>query len=401
MPNLTPIARSTLASWFAFHLIHTDYQWPVSYWQHWEQDEDIWNSPSRKGFVKETLSRLVANTYSPKVVVQDCLPEQSQWVNELLSPLPENSSPHNNETATMEMDLQQRFANYESAEDVLKYLSESSEVTTMAKICAVVAALFLPATNDHRRQLGTISGAEDTSEESGDAIDVSPLLIDQLKRYLPPLAKGLVVADAEVDKLQAEGLLMEEIVKAAGWSDALFKRCLQFLVEHQLMDAKDIIRWQLKHCESSSTSGGGGNWWDIVAFVIHLELRKTMLPAAKGAAGTVDYQSVVATETSGTNAAAAAANAFLEDTLRFLVTSVIQLVVSSERQAVGHRLPRNQVSLVEGLKNVVCQTEKMYTQLFSSDAWAESSFNGPQIAQSIEVAGLPAIDLLQSSLKSM
>ena len=95
MPALVPTARYNLCQWFAFHLIHSNYQWPAEYWNHWQpfvvqslQEENNANNScndnddenndsnnanrnsnrrigrwdnSRGAFVKETLAILMEN----------------------------------------------------------------------------------------------------------------------------------------------------------------------------------------------------------------------------------------------------------------------------------------------------------------------------------------------------
>ena len=344
MPALTPVARHNLSQWFAFHLIHTDYQWPAGYWKHWEpyvvgqqpSGSGGWRSNSRGAFVQDALSVLVENVSDPESLVSECLPKDSLLVNQLLMAEPQNKR---TDTAsallkTLQADVQQRMSvAKEDPDSLLQYLlsDEVTESTAAAladvsspevvkKWCmtgVVMRAFLAPAVVDYERLQSDLAkarealGNEDGMEEdSADREDVLSLFLDALKEYKPVLL-GVMEKEAESQgesgALAGGIFLLQQLDGALFYSRTLFQSCVQAMLQDGLLSAEKILQWLLGDYlgeANDTTAVVVLRWWELAQASIRLGLMMCAAAASDTTTTTTTNNEMEGVEGEGTGAEA-------------------------------------------------------------------------------------------------
>jgi len=459
MPALTPAARHNLSQWFAFHLIHTDYQWPAGYWKHWEpyvvgqqpSGEGGWRSNSRGAFVQDALSVLVENVSDPEHLVTECLPKDSLLVNQLLMAEPQNkrTDPASALLKTLQADVQQRISvAKEDPDSLLQYLlsDEVTESTAAAladvsspevvkKWCmtgVVMRAFLAPAVVDLNRLQSDLAKAREASgdedgmeEDSADREDVLSLFLDTLKEYKPVLL-GIMEKEAESQGESSGALaggifLLQQLDGALFYSRTLFQSCIQAMLQDGLLSAEKILQWLLGDYlgeANDTTAVVVLRWWELAQASIRLGMM--MCAAAAPDTATTTSNEMEGVEGEGTDAAEASKSSskkiqlllhFLDPLLSYIVTRAGSVLISIHDETKGNKLLPAEVDLVEGCKFVVTESEALFRSMLLqdkllssakvSDAWTESAVAGPRLASLLDIGGSPAVETLRTSLERM
>ena len=360
MPSLTPRSRSALASWLAFHLTHTDYQWPSAYWKHWEETTTASGS-SRTLFCQQLVADLSDAVTNPKEsLAEDCFPADSKFVQQL-----KGSSEGKMEEETEFMtDLRSRLGkSKEDDPDALLQHLQSSEHED--KLQALLTAMLYA-----RDERADILGA----------------FADHLG-YARPVLLGLVADDVATGETRILRLV-EQIVDDAR---PLVSGILQVLVCSSTVSVQGVFSWIFDAARHSPMP----RWWETALLALRLGLETT-----------------VKMGTAGDDLAAEALN-FYDPLLSGALRGISALISSHTQQAQGKRIPIEQIELIEGFKYLVCGAETMFLGLASSsptpestavtlqDSWNESTVSGPRLASLLDAGGLPAIDMLRGILERL
>jgi MIF4G like len=455
MPALVPLARYNLSRWLAFHLIHTDYQWPAGYWKHWEPFVQFGTGNSRGVFIKSCLEYMAENVSAPEELVLDLLPKDSVLANYLLiaPPAPLKTSI----LESFEQDIQARFGMSESPDSILAYVlgDELSETVTAVLDAAievdrspwwrsglVLRGILAPAAlefdrlkaNIAKKQLASENDNDMQEDSQGSSEDVLASIASRLDQYKSVLVgamnKDTTESQGSVELIQGEIFALKQLEMTLFYSRGQLYSCIQGFVMAKLVSVESIFKWLL----GESDSGLGSTepkryrivpcWWEIATMMLRLGIQST-LSEATTAAGT-SLQSMENGSDSMHNGsekeAVVSVLNFLDPLLSYAVCRVGALLSADETAkstsnpitgGSSNKLTASQVELVEGCKTIAAQAELLFLTLLSQQstesvsvfalqqAWSESALAGPQLASLLDVGGTPATVVLRRSLERM
>jgi hypothetical protein len=423
LPALTPVARYNLSRWLAFHLINTDYQWPASFWKHWEPFVLHGWSNSRGAFVKNVLEIMVENLSNPELIVSQCLPEQSILSDYLLAepPVMRNTALFD----SLQADVTKRMKIKEDPSTLLSYLigdelSESmnslhgdievSEDKIWWRTGVILRAIFSCAQEEYERYKSDIESARavkdstDMNENNAgfkeDTLSSILTLIDQYKTTISGVkdkdADGLVDG---VDLSSGDTYMLEQLNLMAFYSRTMMAACVQAFLQHKLVSVEGLLKWLLGDFGAGdATPKVILRWWEISSNAIQQEM--TRIVSLVSSTDTIENgQSSERTK---------AVLEFLDPLLSYIVGRVGSILSTNFRASKGNRLTPLHVDLVEGFKYIVVEAQGQYISLLRDDSsskihdlWAESAVAGSKLASLLDIGGNPAADLLRRSLEHM
>lgn len=435
MPALVPRARYNLSRWFAFHLIHTGYQWPTAYWKHWEPFVLYGWGNSRGFFVKSCLEIMMENVSTPEYLVSNFLNglhNGSILGDHLLA-----SSPSiNSDTSLLEsfeLDIKTRMAMNETPEMILSYLVDDELAESVSGVFATAAieetnsawwrtglvlrGLLSPAAIEYERTKSDLEKARRTSADDNDDMqgddggcreDVLSGLLNAVVLYKSVLL-GAMAKDSELqgaaELAQCETFLLEQLEGVLFYSTALLNACIQAFVLEKLVTIESIFKWLLG--DAGVEEGNARvvlRWWEFATFALHLGMLDVV-------AGNASNAMTVDGDASHRSMKASAVLQFLDPLLSYAVRQVGTLLSSSAEKSKGKNFSPEEVNLVEGFKVVVTEAEAMYLSLLRAssaasgaelhDAWTESAVAGPRLASLLDGGGTPAVESLRRSLERM
>jgi hypothetical protein len=423
VPALTPAARYNLSRWLAFHLINTDYQWPASFWKHWEPFVLHGWSNSRGAFVKHVLEIMVENLSNPELLVSLCLPKESILIDYLLAERPEmrNSEPFE----SLQADITKRMKIQEDPSTLLSYLvgdelsesmismigdTEISEDKIWWRTGAVLRAILSCAPEEYERYKNDIQNARvvndstDMNENNvGHKEDTLSSILTLLDQYKTTII-GVKEKDAEgivdgVDLSSGDVFILEQLNLMAFYSRTIMAACVQAFLQHRLVNIEGLLKWLL-----GDFGVGESNpevilrWWEISSYAIQQEMTR-VVSLISSTDTTKDGQGSGRTK---------AVLEFLDPLLSYIVGRVGSILSTNFRAKKGNRLTPLHVDLVEGFKYIVVDAQGRYFSLLQDysiaqihDAWAESAVAGSKLASLLDIGGNPATDLLRRSLEHL
>jgi MIF4G like len=428
MPALVPIARYNLSHWFAFHLIHTDYQWPAAYWKHWEPFVIYgWNN-SRGSFVRTALEYMVDNVSNPGDIVKQCLPEGSVLGDYLLAK-PDAQNPRPLESFVTS--TTSRIMMDENPESVLEHLKseELSESVTGVFDAAipmsrdgwrtevVLLALLSPANTEYVRlkteiEVARSSRAENdmVDSEATDSFtqDVLSILSEKIKKYKVTLV-GAMAADADLqgssDIRRGEVFLLEVLEKELFHSRQLLIACLHVVVVESIASVESIFRWLLGKLQNDGNGHIVFRWWELATYFIQLGMIGILMEP-ETVTDMMDDSAV-----SPARKKVSSLLRFLDPLLSYAAGQVGTLLRSSSDISRKSKFGPEQVDLVEGFKFVVAQSEYLFLNLLRDhsdiseveliDTWNESDVAGPKLASLLDSGGSAALESLKRCLDRM
>ena len=423
MPTLVPIARYNLSQWFAFHLIHTDYQWPTAYWKHWEPFVIYgWNN-SRGAFVRTAFEYMVSNVSNPDIIIRQCLPTDSTLGDYLVA----KSLNKNNNTDHLESFIhivKNRMMMNERPEKILEYLisEELSESITGIMDAAlpltqrtwwrteiVVKALMERAGVEYEKIKSIVEVARSHDEMAENVVtadDIQTILVDSVKKF-KDVVSGAMSKDNEAlglsDSTHGQAYLLNLVETHLFFSRTLLKVYLQTLLFESIVSVQGVFQWLLE--EKSETSKGTIlRWWELAIMTLHFGMMNALTT-------TDSSMSDDSTETQDKNKALALIQ-FLDPLLSYAVGQVgTHLANSSSDASTRNRFGSQKVELVEGFKFVVSQSKYLFlsqlrekTELSDAvlhDTWGESDVAGPKLALLLDTSGASEIEALRRSLDRM
>jgi MIF4G like len=458
MPALVPLARYNLSRWLAFHLIHTDYQWPAGYWKHWEPFVQFGAGNSRGVFMKSCLEYMAENVSAPEELVLDLLPKDSVLANYLLvaPPVPLKTSI----LESFEQDIQARFGMSESPDSILAYIvgDELSETVTAVLDAAievdrspwwrsglVLRGILAPAALEFDRLKGNIAKKQlvfendnDMQEDSlGSSEDVLASIASRLDQYKSVLVgavnKDTTESQGSVELIQGEIFVLKQLEKTLFYSRGQLYSCIQGLFVAKLVSVESIFRWLLGESESGLGSTEPKRyrivpcWWEIATMMLRLGIQSTLSSDTAAASSSQAMENDSDLMHNGVDKAAVLAVLnFLDPLLSYAVCRVAALLSADDTSkstsnpitgnSSNSKLTASQVELVEGCKTVAAQAEQLFLTLLSQQScntepvvsvsalqqsWSESALAGPQLASLLDVGGTPATVLLRKSLERM
>jgi len=423
MPALTPAARHNLSQWLAFHLIHTDYQWPAGYWKIWEPFVAEQRNSSRGAFVQSTLTAMVENLSNPELLVTECLPSGSRLVDHLL---PEPPAPLKDTSAldALQTSVAQRIRNKEDPNTLLQYLLGDEVNGTYAaaadslldnkwwKTGVVMRALLAPAAVEYQRLKADIEKARASTEDGGmeeDGAykeDVLALVLDALTEYKPVLLGVMekeAQAQGESGAFAGEIFVLEQMHCALFYSRTLMSGCVQEMTKAGLLSVEKILQWLLGDTgDEDNKARIFLRWWEFASAAIDQGMRTTAaafdtttLHAMEG----VEEESTTETQTSKSDKKIKLLLQFLDPLLSYVVGRAGTVLSATNDVTKGSKLMPVQVDVLEGCKTVVKEAQARYYSLLRDtapskqlhDAWIESTVAGTRLASLLDNGGVPAV----------
>ena len=425
MPTLVPVARYNLSQWFAFHLIHTDYQWPIAYWKHWEPYVIYgWNN-SRGAFVRTALEYMVANVSNPDVLVTKCLPMDSALGDYLIAKPPNSSNADhldsflNNVKNHMKMN--------ERPETTLEYLVGDELSETVAGIMdaaipltqrtwwrteIIVRALISRAPSEYERLKATIDSARNQHditdamvEDLVTADDVQSILIDSLTKYRI-VVMGAMAKDDEAlglsDGTHGQAHLLNLVESHLFFSRTLLKVYLQALLLENIVSVQGVFQWLLGD-KSDANNFTILRWWELATIALHLG----MMNALKGTESSMSDDS---SDVQDRNKASTLIQ-FLDPLLSYAMGQIGTHLGNSRDVSTRIKFGSQEVELVEGFKFVLCQSKLLFLSLLREqtdlpdnvlhDSWNESDVVGAKLVLLLDTGGVSELETLRRSVERM
>ncbi len=427
MPTLVPVARYNLSQWFAFHLIHTDYQWPIAYWKHWEPYVTYgWNN-SRGAFVRTALEYMVANVSNPDVLVTKCLPMDSALGDYLIAKPPNNGNADhlesfiNNVKNHMKMD--------ERPETTLAYLvgDELSETVTGIMDAAIpltqrtwwrteiiVRALIARAPSEYERLKATIESARNQNDSTDAMVedlitadDIQSLLVDSLTKYRVVVVGAMTKDDEALglsDSTHGQAHLLNLVESHLFFSRTLLKVYLQALLLENIVSVQGVFQWLLGD-KSDANNFTILRWWELATIALHLgminALKMTELSMS-------DESGDIQDRTKGSTLIQ-----FLDPLLSYAMGQIGTHLGNTGSRDVSTRIKfgSQQVELVEGFKFVLCQSKLLFLSLLREqtdlsdnvlhDIWNESDVVGAKLVLLLDTGGVSELETLRRSVERM
>jgi MIF4G like len=398
LPSLTPRARENLSAWLAFHLSHTNYQWPAAYWTHWASFVNFgWNN-SRGVFVKRTLAILTESLSRPDVLLVDCLPPDSPLVHHVLAAPPklsdELASDQREALNNMDRALADRIyttATKEDAASLLAYVTADSFVAAaLANVTSdsmdlqwlrsgcLVRAMLSPSTQEYQVLQRVVQQQASEAMEDDPELTVPDVLsgvAETLQRYRSVLQAALAQdAAAGADSIPGQVYLLQLVADATFYSRVTFYACVQALIQHGVIQPASVVQWLLR---DDGEPGARQGWWELAIMAITGGL-------AMEAIGSDNDQLA----------------GYLHGMLSELVRRAVRLIDSLNAGAKTKKPWPAQVDLVEGVKYVVGHCHGLWRERVPGPV--APSISGPSLATLCsEVDDSFAIIWLRKSLERM
>jgi len=312
LPSLSPAARESLCSWFAFHLANTDYQWPSAFWTFWSSKMTPDKFSCRGEFLIQTIAALGENSTSTKSIVEDCLPKESPLVDYILgkSAAPLVPVPQDSPIANLGRDVNSRV--WESAEEaaaIFEALCANEASDTVAawvdyssddmnqywwRTCIASRVIFDPVRTEGQRCISNFDKVRNPVEDSMDdqeqtAENVFEALKDSVSRY-SDLLKGVIAKDSETLSKHFNGergqrdlevcgevYVLTQVDSLGGFSRGLVEACIELLVQHDTVSCMAVVHWMLGAANvKGSTAPPISRWWTIGCLSARLSVAKTL-----------------------------------------------------------------------------------------------------------------------------
>ena len=415
MPSLVPSARYNLSQWFAFHLIHSNYQWPEGYWNHWASFAKSGWSNSRGAFVKDALSLMMENSSNP---ASDLLPNLPKSIGETLAPGPlNNGSPPQIESLTQDLgrriwemsedhstispslvgdELQESLSS-----DLEKEEKQSHRLRWRTKL--VVRALLSPIVNERSLISNLLESGPDGDQIEqdgfrGNEADTLSQLLDGFSRYKPLLEAAFVKdmddgGDSNAAKLDCENVTLDQIVDYSSYSRTVMISLVRMLLSENIVTAQGVLQWSLAGGQGSLTTI---RWWELVDASLQVGGSRLF-------SGVVtDYGKMITDDEEESKAksrnvrnAEAFVN-FAAPILKGAIEQTISSLSEIEVQEGGKKMSPLEVDLIEGCKVLVQSSKSLFFSCLDDarmgmstasyvmetrEAYASSELTGPSLAR--------------------
>jgi hypothetical protein len=420
MPALVPSARDNLSRWFAFHLINTEYQWPIAYWQLWEPYATSTKLSSRGAFVRRVLNAMAENVSDPKTVASSCFAEMKGLAGELIgrsSVSIEDFAAENPMDSLQTEILQRIWGNDEDASLLGEFLcgeEVSSKVSggNWFRTDVLIRGLLNPAKQALeiiQASFESSSGNEDKMDEGeGAAKDVNVVITDAITRYRQTII-GAIAKDAETlganeDTIILGGaFLLQRVESLTAFNSSVLEGIVNCLVRQKVVSGFSVLRWVLADAGESTEVVSR---WSTFATDSIQESLVAALEASVNGGITVDGGS--ADEEFWSQAMT-----HLSQALHYSVKRVVILLSASGAE---RRLNPVQVELLEGMKVFASSSMALMSSVLENPSGTRKAllpheihqgfakFNLSGVALAQLCAGQennPAVALLQGSLQTI
>jgi len=412
MPALVPTARYNLSQWFAFHLIHSNYQWPEGYWKHWEPHVLSGWDNSRGAFVKDALAIMTENLSDP---ANDLLPHLPNSLATTMAPEETKESP--SQINALIQDLDRRV--WDMSEDpstILPHMVGSEiEESTASDIQAeeneryrifwrtrvVIRALLSSMLREREVLRSSILTAGEQNNDEGmmdqdntrNSVDTVPQLMDVIRRYRP-LIEGVNAKDTETlnggdatqISLDRESVVLDQISDCCSYARTLFSTVVKIFIDENLISPLGLLRWCVGGGLEETKNMTTLRWWEFAESALSTGGRRLL----SGATGSGNTAMDTDDDTNGKSLNLRNVEAFINfvtPMLKSTVERVNSMVLVTQSEGHPKKLAPRDVVAIEGCKTLVRASREM---LFSScslrdmeealEAYKASEITGPNLA---------------------
>jgi len=322
VPSLSPSANNQLATWFAYHLSHTGYQWPSTHWKHYFtylRDKKT----SRAEFVGFIITSLAKHESNGNILYE--LPIESEVLDKVL--VAQESSEYDKQLSSLIWD------EHVDSQRIMAFLKES--VTNPSEM--LWSALTQPF-DEHSS--APLSDELASMESTGFRTDLLANLLDKMSLY----RDCIVFAFQTSGDLEHGPRYTESLGKLVN-KPAIDQSHLQQVILHglhlQLFTVDLILKWSSSaNVDQTAT----GCWWEFAVAAIRF-----------GVAEQSEVECI---------------SDYLESSLSKFIDHVGRLLSSDDT---SEKLTCRQVSLVEGCKHVVSFCRDIEVQGIQVQAAMKSS----------------------------
>ena len=431
LPALCPVTRDNFSSWFAFHLINTDYQWPSAYWKLWEPFATSMKPTSRGSFVRRALNLMAENVSDPAVISSQCLSETKSLNNELFGrtdaePVPAASD---GPEATLESEIHRRIWDNDEDPTLLNDYLVGEEVSTAlagmpgggrwSRTDVLIRVIVDPARQMYEGLKRSLEEKSDSDDQMTDndtlSKDVHVIITDCIARYAKPLlaaiAKDADISGGDKDEMVIVGgaFLLRRVESVASYSPSLLEALVSCMVKHRVVSSLSVLRWVLGDLGDSFSGSVVSRWWTFAVDALQENSCSLESDATGGGSMAVDGGGMDSDEEFSSQA-----TKLVNQMLHYAVPRVCSLLVSA--QSDEKRLNPLQVDLIEGMKSFALKSKLLLVSGLTSTVGMRKAltvYEAHQMLTKAEITGSmlselcvgqessTAVNLLQRSLKKI
>ena len=364
LPSLVPCCRDNFATWLAFHLTNTDYQWPKAYWDHWASYVTETRN-SRGDFVTYALELMGENLSSMETMVSTCLPSGSTLIDKLLkeeNPI-EDLSPIEKEVRER---LWEKNEDPELLQGYIEEVEDSSSADGVWWRTQLVVRSLLKAVEKHRAQqvkqlldASSASNGDDAMDadenEQNSKEDVLVVTTDSFVRYQgvihaalqKDLQEQVITDDSQIVAGHAQ--LLGTIANLTNGNRVLLGGCLKCLLDYVIVEPKTVIMWLLGDGSPPTL-----HWWNLAVMAVRAGLDKVNENLGHNTGMIVDREGEDMEDDNGDSPETTRQIVCIKEFASPLITSVVNQICQKLSESEDpKKLTPIEVDLVEGLKRFV------------------------------------------------